>query len=406
MVRTAILASALLLVGGVALWSQPNSRPPGLEQSTPETHPLGGAVPPSATTDSKQQPPATANVVPDGSLHFNPNQLDLRNEKGHWVLRSGSTWIKDFGADSLAARSGYQVIRQLHLTELVWVGKVEPSLEFFLQGDRPPPTPVGTGLPLITFQRQFLEAKWSDESWWLAEKGRPLLRFGDSREDAEKALALIHQYQINQVAYIEHPPMPMVLLAAATNQNAPQKTMPDGPKKTAPPREPSASFPPRQPAKPDVMSAFHRLTFTYTQAQVRQTSNQWQLVVGRAVLQEFGNDERVARDALKALQFYRFTEQYRFGDEEETFEFYLANGQAPHGRILGQSGIPFNPRDLMVRPSEGEGWIIYHDFQPLLRFKTKEHAEQAFEVIRRFRFDHLYRLGQPVPQIIYFTKEL
>ena len=403
MCRIALLTIAIVAFGGMVLWSQPNAMPPGADQATHSAQAEGAPAP--AMTPGSKPPVDPPSVKPDGSLHIDPNQLELRHEKGRWVLRSAGVWIKDFGGDALAARTGYQIIRQLHLTELVWVGKVQPTLEFFLRGDKPPPTPVGTGLQVVTFHPEMVEPRSFDGMWWLAEKGKPLLHFGESREDAEKALALIHQYQVNQIACIERPPLSMVLLAVSPNQGPQRKANLETAPKKPPMHEPSLTFPARE-KKADALTAFNRLTFAYGQVQLRQSGSHWQMAVGRAVLKDFGLQERLARDALKALQYYRFTEQYRFDGEEESFEFYLAAGQAPRGHMLGISGITFNPKDLVVRQDDDQSWVIRQELQPLVRFKTKEHAEQALEIIRRFRFDHLYRLGEPEPLMIYFTQAL
>src|SRR5262249_50695377 len=124
----------LLVIGGIAIvatatWAQTN--PPG-----------------------KQPPPAEVKPPPkpDGAIHFEPVQLHLRLEQGRWFLRDGTNSIKDFGADYTAARTALQIIQQQHLTDLVWVGKPNPKLEFFLRDDQAPRAVHALGVTPLVFQ--------------------------------------------------------------------------------------------------------------------------------------------------------------------------------------------------------------------------------------------------------------
>src|SRR5262245_10575473 len=109
----ALLMGSWLTACGVALWAQP---PSPSKEAVEQTSPM----PPASPDAAAAEPPPPAK--PDGSIRFDPNIVERRQENGHWLLRSGTTLIKDFGPDGPAARNALILIRQQGVNELVWVG--------------------------------------------------------------------------------------------------------------------------------------------------------------------------------------------------------------------------------------------------------------------------------------------
>jgi hypothetical protein len=165
----------------------------------------------------------------------------------------------------------------------------------------------------------------------------------------------------------------------------------------------SPSTPSPFPGGPDLEELATRIPFDSRQVQLRKVGADWKLLFGGYVLKDFGPEEQLAREALRTIQFYRFTEQLSIGAGERRFEYYLVNGQAPRGRMLNQFAFAFHPDQLAVREVDGEWWVMYHHI-PLFRFDRPEDAHRAHAVIRRHRFDHVCFLGRPQPVMMYLIR--
>jgi hypothetical protein len=135
------------------------------------------------------------------------------------------------------------------------------------------------------------------------------------------------------------------------------------------------------------------VTFDWRQVQLRRDKEDWKLAAGSLVLASFGPNERDARQGLAALQHYHFTEQRQIGRPRPAFTYYLVNGEAPRGLMFGLGSVPFQPDALALRELDGN-WTLADGNKPILQFGDRaEEAKQALQVIQKYRFDHLYRIG-------------
>jgi hypothetical protein len=401
--RNAMILVAWAVAGGTAaLLAQPEK--PALDRPRVEPAPRPGAAAPA--DPAAPAPPGQAAPQPDGVVRFDVNRAEVRYQEGRWILVAGETFVKDFGDNSTAARLALNSVRWLNLNELAWVGQPQPSVEFFLANGRAPEGLIGSAVDLVGFAPERLVVKQQGDVWWLADAQRLLLPFADHKEHAERTLALIRQYHFNQVAFLERPPAPLVLfLHGAANAHRtptmePVKLHPIG-KLSEPERPAPAGNPVAAPAEPPPPGT--RLAFDYRQVQVRKDAGHWLLAAGRTTLKDFGTNEQEAREALRLFQFYRFTERYQIGEGETVFEYYLATGQAPRGRMLGQASLTFDARKVRAQERDG-GWVLLFNEQPLGRVATRAQADQALAVLRKYQFDQVGYLGRPTPVLTYFAQ--
>jgi hypothetical protein len=127
--------------------------------------------------------------------------------------------------------------------------------------------------------------------------------------------------------------------------------------------------------------------------EVKQDGADWKLVAGNDTLANFGTHDTDARLALRAVRFYRFTEHGVLGSPRPLFSYFLSNGQAPRGYLMGAEHVPFHPDALTVRQAGG-AWLIYDGGRVLLNFGDQEQeARQAVGIIRQYQFDTLCRVG-------------
>jgi hypothetical protein len=146
-----------------------------------------------------------------------------------------------------------------------------------------------------------------------------------------------------------------------------------------------------------------RIPLDWHHVQVRREGQEWRLVHGGQVLADFGRHERAARQALEVFKHYRFNEHCLIGQPpQKVFGYFLVNGQAPRGLMLGLHSVPFEPTALSLRRS-GSDWLISDGQRVLLHFgEQADEARQVLHVIQRHKFDHLCRIGHTEPAVLTF----
>ena len=143
----------------------------------------------------------------------------------------------------------------------------------------------------------------------------------------------------------------------------------------------------------ELNAAADRVPFDWRQVQVRQDGRNWQLMSGATPLMSFGGNEQDARLALATLQHYHFTEHDMIGHPQPVFSYFLAEGQAPRGVMVGVDSVSFKPAALVVR-KVNENWSICEGQQVLLSFGSRgDQAWAAKGIIDRYKFDHLCHIG-------------
>jgi hypothetical protein len=136
-----------------------------------------------------------------------------------------------------------------------------------------------------------------------------------------------------------------------------------------------------------------RVQLDWRQAQVRQEGGGWKLVAGGYVLADFGASEVDARTALAAVHYYRPTEHCHVGPRVAACSYFLVGGQAPRGVMLGVPSVSFQPELLRVGPAEG-GWAVCDGGRPVVFCgASADDAKEMLDVMQRYRFDRLCRVG-------------
>jgi uncharacterized protein YkwD len=137
-------------------------------------------------------------------IAFDVNRAQVRRYSASWKLVVGTLWLRDFGENETEARKALEVIKHYGLNMQCFVGRPNPSLEYYLADGRAPNGPLA-GEDCLDFNPAKLEIKKSRGRWKIAEEDRWLLDFGSSRSEAEKALEIIHAYDFTSLCYVGRP---------------------------------------------------------------------------------------------------------------------------------------------------------------------------------------------------------
>ncbi len=402
MTRAALIAPLLLALGLLpqpsAGQKQGNSNNLGRNDrdAQPSFPPLSGLT--------KPVKPASA-PSPDEVRRFDPQRSETQLVDGRWWLIAGDVWLKDFGPNESDARKALLLIRSLGLNELAVVGKPQAVFEYFLI-DGKPPMPVAGGLELTHFNPDKLGLKPHLDGWVIVEGQRPLFRFAE-RDQAERSLALIRQHRFDRVGYFGRSQRTLsVFFSSFEGQTRPPPVSIERPKLERPTKPvTSGSLKPESPAESRKPVAESRMAFDYRQLQVRKVDGEWRVMLGTHAFKSFGDRERDAREALKVIQFYRFTELYSLETEDpkHRFEYFLSQGRAPQGRMFGQETSQFNLNNLSLRQIDRTWWIVNAE-QQLFSFANEAAAKQALDAIKKNRFDQVCYVGGKETGLMYFVR--
>lgn len=330
-------------------------------------------------------------------------QVDVRRGDTGWQLWSGSKLIKDLGNSEVEAREVVGVIRQLRLNQRGTIGTREPVMEYWLADGQPPDglVPAYRVLPL---DRSTLRVEQVAGQWCLREDGQLWFNFGRHEADARQALDVIQRYGFNRVGYVGQAETVMIYFLK-TSQDPIARKLPApvvfSQRETLFVRQLTLpSF-----AVVDPATGEEKLPFDWRRVEVKHDGQRWKLMAGRECLADFATDSWAAREALQAVQHYRFTERCLLGDSATPLTYYLVNGQAPHGLRFGMRNTSFRPDRLKV-VQVGRQWMLCEDGRPILPAGENEaEAKRTLQAIQKYQFDNVCVVGSEEKGLKFLARE-
>jgi hypothetical protein len=156
------------------------------------------------TAVGAQPLPRSALFVPGAGwvgerITFDPRRVEVRFNRGAWVVQAGGWELAEFGHSEHDAREAERLIQDYQFTEYVRLGA--SGFGFFLRHGQPVEG-VQLGLRSQPFQRGQLDVKPVGRSWALFDGNRPLADFGEHGDEAQQALAVIHHFGFDSLCQI------------------------------------------------------------------------------------------------------------------------------------------------------------------------------------------------------------
>ncbi len=347
--------------------------------------------------------PAQHREEPD---RFDYRDVNLRHVNGRWVMYAGTRPLKDLGTTESEAREAVRLVTELRLNQHGTIGRPRPVIEYWLS-DGQAPHSFTHGLRVVAFNPERLRVAEVQGQWCLCDGSQVMFGFGASSEDARQALAVLQRHGFNRVGYIGLPtPIMMYFLSSDDTESIRQPSAHRPPPPASPPPLalllPSYQLQVPDQEQTDKEQAKTRVRFDWQQVELCSDGRDWKLMAGGRCLADFGSHDIEARDALEVVRYYRFSEQCRAGESPSACTYFLVNGQAPRGLMLGLRNLPFHAEALAVR-QRGDEWFLCERGQTLLRAGgSYEEACQALEVIQHYKFDHACILGDPERPLLSF----
>lgn len=141
-------------------------------------------------------------------IAFNPGQAAVKQAQGHWKVAAGSMWLMDFGNNKSKADQALGVIRQYRLSKQCFVGRPNPSMEYYLSGNNAPAGAMN-GEDCIAFNPRNIQVKQAQGRWKIADGNSWLLDFGGNKAEAQQAHAIINKYSFSRICFVGRPNPPM-----------------------------------------------------------------------------------------------------------------------------------------------------------------------------------------------------
>ncbi|MCS7015999.1 MAG: hypothetical protein NZM42_07780 [Gemmatales bacterium] len=161
---------------------------------------------------SVEGPDASATLSSLRRQHFDPMQVQLRQENGRWLLVSGDVVLKNFARHDTEAMFALQAIRFYRLNERWTLGEGDAAIEFWFSYGQAPRGRL-PGQRTIPLQPERLQVQQVGEYFWVTDGKYRYFRFRRFHE-AQQAVAIIQRFRFTQIGVIGLPQPIMVYFLA------------------------------------------------------------------------------------------------------------------------------------------------------------------------------------------------
>ncbi len=322
-------------------------------------------------------------ALPRSGMHtfpLEPDRLRVEQLENQWCIRDAERVLFNFGSNPDEARQALAVIQTHHFTQVGFFGQVMSSMIVFGgRGQSNSPTIPATHAAGTT-GRPFAPQKFSPPT---------TTRDGTPRFEHLKQTSTAQTAGYNGIV---QPLVPALFAPAKVRANASSEsaTLMNA---RSPAWRNQPHFGHQQPARATPTGEEVHHGFDWRQVQMRQDNGAWKITAGTHDLARFATLQQ-AHMAVATIRYYRFNEAHAVNGEAGS-SYFLAQGAAQRGIMLGLHGTEFQPEKLEVQ-HHSTGYVICQGSRVVLQFRDRpEPARQALETIQRQKLDRLCHLGEP-----------
>lgn len=135
---------------------------------------------------------------------------------------------------------------------------------------------------------------------------------------------------------------------------------------------------------------------------LRRQYGSWQLYAGALPLHDFGDDRETADEAVRCIRGLHPTRWGRIGTPKPVVEYGLVDGEPSKWTLTPKVWMPFDLNGLNTEQVRG-AWVVRDGEKILLNFGTsRDDADQAVAVAKRYGFNRLGFAGFPRPAFAFF----
>ena len=126
-------------------------------------------------------------------VSFDPAGTTAYQERNIWKVGDKVHALFSFGVDKIEAENARDIIAHYRMNKSCFVGRPHASFHYMLVGDAAPAGPF-KGEACRPFDPAAVSVGRFNNRWGLRDDKRTLVDFGDRKDDADRALAIIGKY--------------------------------------------------------------------------------------------------------------------------------------------------------------------------------------------------------------------
>jgi hypothetical protein len=189
------------------------------------------------------------------------------------------------------------------------------------------------------------------------------------------------------------PSLPGMVSPSPLRPSPPVLTRPSG-------TNPGLNGPPVVP--PGVPSLENTIAFDPNLAELVWRDARWQLVAGTTFIKDFGHYQAEGEQVLRVVRELRLNTLTAIGSPRPIMEYWLSNGEAPHGNVTGLHSLPLDAASLKAEQVQGQ-WCVLDASRILFNFGQQGDAcRQALAAIQRYGFTEVAYVGRVAPVMLVF----
>ncbi len=148
-------------------------------------------------------------------ITFDPALATVEQINGTWRITAGNSILLSFGSKEQEARRALEIIKAYGMTQQCFVGRPNPSMEYYLV-DGESPTGSIEGEDCLPFDPDKLEVKQINGRWKIVEGASILLDFGENEAEARQSLEIILTHEFNRMCFVGRPDPSMTYFKQVT----------------------------------------------------------------------------------------------------------------------------------------------------------------------------------------------
>ncbi len=131
-------------------------------------------------------------------------RAELRQRGERWLIVVGDLLLKNFGAQRDEARQALRILRHYRVDQQCFVGRPDPSLEYYLAGGRAPRGAM-PGEDCVSFDPRALEVQRVGNRWKIVEGSHWIMDFDHQEAEARQALRILRHHGFTQQCFVGRP---------------------------------------------------------------------------------------------------------------------------------------------------------------------------------------------------------
>jgi len=137
-------------------------------------------------------------------IPFDYNMARVQKIDNRWKITVGNMWLLDFENKRGEAKKALSIIKRLRMNKQCFVGRPDPSFEYYLSDDNAPSGTV-PGEDCLRFNPNNIRVENIQNRWKIVDGDHWMFDFGHKENEARTSFFLIKKYRFNQTCFVGRP---------------------------------------------------------------------------------------------------------------------------------------------------------------------------------------------------------